>query len=435
MFLMFVVLVVSSISLLSQSRKGRKGRNTQSKEEMMNKRDALINEISYNKELLERTQRDKNVSLKQVQLLQNQIAAQEGVIGTYQSEIYNLDNDIFLNARTVASLHSYVDNLKAEYAVILVNTYKNHTNYDRLMFLFSASNFNTAYKRFLYLRQYGQYRSRQAELILNTTASIEEKMGILKEQKTEKNELLSQQNEVAEALQEKKVDKDASVNQLKKKEVSIRNDIASKKKKASQLNASIESIIRKEIDSARKRAEEESRKEVEARRRSDKSGSASASSGDIKSFRSAVVPTMTPEASVLSNSFSANQGSLPWPVERGVITEYFGSHPHSVLDGVMINNNGIDITTDAGSSVRAIFEGTVSSVVSNPSFQNAIIIKHGEYFSVYSNVTNVQVRAGDKVSTKQRIATVHTSNDGQTEIHLEIWRGTSKMNPSSWVAR
>jgi septal ring factor EnvC (AmiA/AmiB activator) len=220
------------------------------------------------------------------------------------------------------------------------------------------------------------------------------------------------------------------VAQLKKKESNLRADIVKKKKKATELNSAIESIIRKEIELARKRAEDEARKEAAASK-----GETTAGSTKPNRTTTSATPTMTPEATALSNSFSSNQGALPWPVERGVITEYFGSHAHPVLDGVMINNNGIDITTDAGSGVRAIFEGTVSSVVSNPSFQNAIIIKHGEYFSVYSNVTNVQVRAGDKVKTKQRIGTVHTNADNQSEMHLEIWRGTNKLNPSSWVAR
>lgn len=406
-------------------------KQSKSKEDLEDQRAKLLSEINLNKEILEKTQKEKEASLSQVKSLNNQLVSRENIINNYQSEINVLDNHIYQNNRTLKSLNTYMVDLKQEYGTILRNTYRTNSSYNKLLFLFSASSFNDAFKRFLYLRQYGQYRKRQADLISNTTYTIEEEMGILHENKEVKNVVLEEQSKEKEVLEEQKKEKDAKVALLKQKEGKLRADIKTKNRQAAELKKTIEATIRREIELARKRAEEAARKEAEAARKAEKAGTSS--SAEVR--KTGPTPTMTPEAMALSASFSNNQGALPWPVEKGVVTEYFGSHPHPVLSGVTVNNNGIDISSTPGAGVRCIFEGTVSSVVSNPSFQNAIIIKHGEYFSVYSNVVNVTVRAGDKVSTKERIGTAYTDNEGNTEVHLEIWKGTSKLNPSSWIAR
>lgn len=410
-------------------------KQSKSKEDLEDQRAKLLNEINLNKEILEKTQKEKEASLTQVKSLNNQLVTRENIINNYQSEINVLDNHIYQNNRTLKSLNTYMGDLKEEYGTILRNTYRTNSSYNKLLFLFSASSFNDAFKRFLYLRQYGQYRKRQADLIANTTYTIEEEMGILHENKEIKNVVLEEQSKEKDVLEEQKKEKDAKVALLLQKEGKLRADIKAKNRQAAELKKTIEATIRREIELARKRAEEAARKEAEAARKAERAAGTTASSESRKPTTSSPTPTMTPEAMALSTSFSNNQGALPWPVEKGVITEYFGSHPHPVLTGVTVNNNGVDISSNPGAGVRCIFEGTVSSVVSNPSFQNAIIIKHGEYFSVYSNVVNVTVRAGDKVSTKERIGTVYTDNEGNTEVHLEIWKGTSKLNPSSWIAR
>jgi murein DD-endopeptidase MepM/ murein hydrolase activator NlpD len=144
---------------------------------------------------------------------------------------------------------------------------------------------------------------------------------------------------------------------------------------------------------------------------------------------------LTPEMALISSNFAGNKGRLPWPVERGTITGKFGTQPHAALRNVTVENNGIDITTQAGAPVRSIFEGEVVNVIFNPSFQKGIIIKHGEYYSVYTGLTAVQVKAGDKITTKQVIGTAYTGDDNQTEIHLEIWKGTTIMDPAGWITK
>jgi len=430
--LILMLLIAQTGTTYAQKKNKSKGTKSESKESLQAKRDRLLEEIQLNKQILEKTQKDKTNNLNVVKSLQNQIHIREEMINEYQAEINNLESNIHDNTRTLTHLNNHLDDLKQEYAKILRNTYKTNSSYNRLMFLFSAKSFNDAYKRFLYLKQYAKHRERQVRLISNTTNSISNKMKTLSEQKEDKSSLLIEQTHEKDHLEDQKKDKDKMVSVLKSQENKLRKDIKTKQSKAKQLNATIENIIKKEIEAARKKAEEDRKKLAEIKEK----GSSITTKSEVKSTStSKATPTLTPEAAALSVSFSNNHGSLPWPVEKGVITEYFGSHPHPALDGVTTNNNGVDINTEKGSHVRAIFDGVVSSVVSNPSFQNAVIIKHGEYFTVYSNIINVNVKAGDNVKTKQKIGSAYTDTNGDTEIHLEIWRGTTKLNPSSWIYR
>jgi septal ring factor EnvC (AmiA/AmiB activator) len=201
---------------------------------------------------------------------------------------------------------------------------------------------------------------------------------------------------------------------LTQREKKLRKDLAEKQIAKQKLDRAIENIIRKEIEAARKKA----------------------TAAGKKNITNTNVFNLTPESQKLSNSFSGNHGNLPWPVESGTITETFGEHPHKELKGIMIKNNGVDIQTAKNSNARSVFDGTVSGVVNIPGSGKAVIIRHGEYLTVYSNLDNVSVKTGDKVTTKQRIGTVGQSSEGDRgEIHLEIWKGVNKLDPQGWIAR
>jgi murein DD-endopeptidase MepM/ murein hydrolase activator NlpD len=183
-----------------------------------------------------------------------------------------------------------------------------------------------------------------------------------------------------------------------------------KKEEAAKLNAQIQAIIAKEIAAQSKAAKD-------------------ASTPDKPNL------ALTPEVQKLSASFVSNKGRLPWPVERGVISKYFGSYRHPELD-ILMENNGIDIRTDSYSSVRSVFDGKVVGVVFNPIYKNAVIVSHGEYFTVYSKLETVNVKKGDEIKAKQIIGVVFTDNETRdSEVHFEVWKGSSKLNPTDWIAR
>ena len=225
---------------------------------------------------------------------------------------------------------------------------------------------------------------------------------------SKKNLLASIQNEY-QKLGSEKSQKQNVVNQLQGKEKELKAQLAEKKKASQKLEKAIERII-----------EEEIRKAKEAAKKAGK---------DSKGY------PLTPEAKELSNSFTANQGKLPWPVVEGLITEKFGEHPHPALPGVKVQNNGIDISTTKGSVIRSIFEGEVTAVIIIPGGGKGVMIRHGEYLSVYTYFQELFVKKGDKVSTKQDLGIVVTDDDNKTNLHLEIWKNTTKLNPELWIYR
>ncbi len=382
--------------------------SAQSKEELEKKRKQLLQEIEDAQDQLNETRKNKNASLSEVYALKQKINARQKLIANYNSQIRNLDDDILLNYKTVKSLQIRIDSMKAEYARLIVRAYKSKGDVDKLLFLFSSKDFNDAFRRIKYLQKYSDYRLQQARKIKETQVDLGMKIKVLDSEKQEKQELLVTQNQQKVQLEEEHKAKNQVVQKLKSQESELMQKIKDKKKSAAKLNKIIEDIIRKEIEEARKNT--------------------NATSTSSKTI------ALTPEARALSDNFAGNKGSLPWPVERGVITEQFGTHPHEVLDNVMVNNNGIDIKTQPGAAVRAVFEGTVVKVFFNPSFQKGVIISHGEYFSVYSNLEDVTVQKGDKVKTKQTIGKVYTQPDeNKTEVHLEIWKNFEKTNPESWI--
>lgn len=308
--------------------------------------------------------------------------------------------------------------LKKQYAELLFYAYKSQSTYSRLMFIFSANDFNQAYKRFRYLQHLSDYRVQQQRLILQVQDSLSGKRAVLQTTRTEKSSLLTSQKKEKGKLDQEKQEQVTIIKDLSNREKKLRADLKQKQKDEEKLNRSIEDIIRKEIAEARKKAQQKEKAT------SGKSSSTSSSSS---------VLALTPEAQKLSNDFAGNKGKLPWPVEQGFISSTFGKHTHPVWKDVVINNNGIDINTSSGSKARAIFGGTVLRVLMVVD-KYAVLLQHGEFFTLYSNLREVYVKSGDKVNIKQTIGLIQTDeDDGKTEAHLEVWKGSNKLDPQSWI--
>jgi murein hydrolase activator len=367
----------------------------------------IEDEIKYNSKLLEETKKSKETNLNQLVVIKKQISTREKLILNINSEIKAANEEIEQNNLALTELNDDLAKLKEEYAAMIYYAHKNRSSYDKLMFIFSSTDFNQAYKRLKYFQQYSAYRKTQVMLIEETQAAIKQKLSDLENLKIAKVELLRLFETERSKLTAEKSQQDKTITNLSKKEKELLATIKEKEKAAKKLQKEIEKIIAEEINAASKKSG------------TTKSGSFDLTPGEVK----------------LSADFTLNKGVLPWPLERGIISGTFGEHPHPVLKNVMTKNNGIDILTDKDSKARAIFDGEVTRVMSIPNYNFVIMIRHGEFLSVYSNLSEVFVQKGDKVTTRQEIGNIHTdAKDNKTELHFELWQGKTLLNPSMWLA-
>jgi septal ring factor EnvC (AmiA/AmiB activator) len=313
------------------------------------------------------------------------------------------------NAWLVSSLNADLEGLKKEYANMIVFAQRNQTNYSKLLFVLSSNSFNQAYKRLMYLRQYTEYRKRQAELIQWIRDLIQVKVGRLQQQRTEKETLLQSKKREADQLNNEKKQQGQYLTTLQQKQKEFEKKLHEQQAIEAQLSNEIQKIIEEEVQKAKKKAKETGKTTYE----------------------------MTPEEKLASGQFEQNKHRLPWPVERGVITDHFGVHEHPVLKNIQVKNNGVDISTAQGTLARSVFAGEVSKVFMVSGGNYAVIIRHGKYLTVYSNLVKVQVKSGDKVSFKQSIGTISTDSedDNKTVLKFQIWKENVKQDPEDWITR
>jgi septal ring factor EnvC (AmiA/AmiB activator) len=281
--------------------------------------------------------------------------------------------------------------------------------------------------RLKYLQQFSTYRKKQAQYIQGTQKDLNVKINELDHNKREKTNLLGDQEQEKVTLGKEKNNQSKVLSGLSRQEKELKKELTQKKRESARLNRAIQNAINKEIEDARRRAEEEARAAAAKAKAENKEAPTAKPIS-----RGSSILAATPEAAKLSSDFLGNRGRLPWPVSSGIITEGFGFHKYGA--NVTTENNGVDIKTAEGSSVRAVFSGEVAAV-QNFAGSYAVLIRHGEYFTVYSNLRSVNVARGEKVTLKQTIGTVITDpNDGTTEVHFEVRKGANAMDPSSWLA-
>ncbi len=382
--------------------------------------EALQNEIKQTEEVLAETKKNRQATVGELEALQRKIDIRRQLIANIADQISGLDGRILEISRVIISLERDLDELRNEYAEMVYHAYVNHDPTDRVSFVLAAKTFSEALQRVQYLREYSAFRREQIGLIELTQESLSFKVDELEQAKAEKAGLLQEEQKQRSTLDRERDQQNARIRTLSNIESKLLSAINAKKADAEALNQKIERLIADEIRKERLRA-------LEA---ANKSGENTGSRGDA-------VPTLTPEARLLSTRFSENKGRLPWPVQRGTITGGFGRRVHPVLRDppVYIQSNGIDINTVQGSPVRAVFAGEVLNVIYNPSFQRGVIVKHGEYFTVYTKLSSVSVKPGDPVVAGQPLGTAHTDEEaGKTEIHLEVWKGTTLLNPQEWIS-
>lgn len=410
-----VLIAVISFPVLSFSQ----GSKTQaSKDKLQNTKAQLEEEIRYTSKLLEETHQSKQNSLNKVILLNKQIEKRQSLINAISGEVDQIQSQMEGQRTQISSLSVELQKMKNEYARMIYYAYKNLNAYNRLLFIFSAEDFNQAYRRLLYYQQYSAYRRTQAELIRDAQMNIDRKQKELEETRKDKLDLARSEESQKGQLTQEMQEKDKSVQELSKKEKELEASLRKKQKAAEDLEQEINKLIATEIRAAADRAK--------------KTGN---NNPKTKMKAAATEIMLTNDEQVLSSSFASNKGKLPWPSEHGVITSSFGEHPHPVLKYVKVKNNGIDISTEKGASARTVFNGKVSRVMSFPNLNKVVIIRHGEYLTVYSNLEEVNVKDGQTVTTKQVIGKIHTNpDDSRTDLHFEIWLGKTTQDPQQWLS-
>jgi septal ring factor EnvC (AmiA/AmiB activator) len=378
---------------------------SQSIDDLQKKKQNAEKEIEYTTKLLNEVQKNQKLSLNRVQLLNKQIEQRNSVISAMSGEISVYQEFIDNNNLAIRLMTSDIKAIKKEYAELIRSAYRNRNAYDQILFLLSADNANQAYRRWLYMKRYTAYRESQAEIITAIQQALNQKAEKMEQQKLIKLQLVTDTKKEARQLSQEKTQKNSEVQKLQKEQQTLRKKLQQQREIEQRLENEIQKII-----------EEEARKSKVA---------------GTTGF------SLTPEQKLVGESFEQNKKKLPWPVERGVITEHFGINQHPVLTNVQTRNNGVSIATEAGSKVRAIFNGEVSRVFGITGGNTAVIIRHGKYLSVYSNLREVTVKKGDKVATKQTIGTVYTDadDDNKSILKFQIWLENQKLNPEEWIGR
>ena len=404
------------------------------------KRKQVENEIKQTQQAIQQTQNTRANSLKEIINLEKEIALRKNWIEISTKELNAYKSQIEEADKHLQKLESDLGILRNNYANAIYSTYKSYRMSDQLLFVASATSFSDALRRINYLRKVGDYRKEQVHEIENTQNQIAQKIALIEVKKKKQESLLGEQKSQEKELSASKSQKDKLVAQLKVEEGKLNKKLVQKRKEANRLNAQIQAIIAKEIARQKKLEEERVRKEEAERKAKEEAEKKNQKPGQTTKPKPSQPEkkedlSTTPELAMLSSSFAANQGRLPWPVTNGSIARGYGRYTHPVYGGVM-DNKGLDIATGRDASVRSVFKGKVISIVSNPIYKYAVIISHGSYFTVYSRLESVSVSKGQEVAAKQVIGRVFTDpENGNTEVHFEIWKGSTTLNPSSWIAR
>ncbi len=392
----------------------------QVRKDLEDRRRKLLREIELTSKLLNRTTSNKAAALDRYVTLRKQIQKRELLVETLRKEIQFTNLSIDRTTDVVNSLAKDIERLEKEYGELLRQAYRRKKNNSSLTYVFSAETINQSFQRWQYLKQYDEYRKRQAQLILETKATLTDKKSLLEETKLEKEELITTSVRQAALLSAELGDKSKLLSSLRKDEKRLKNELRSQRTDHERLNDAIENAIRK--DMAVRRKNERSRKPNPNNKRNEPLNSK---------------PKVEDESIALNRlagNFRNNRGRLPMPVKNGIVTKRFGKQAHPTLPKIQITNNGIDIRTEHSAKVFAIFEGKVVSKQFIPGYQNMLIVQHGDYYTVYSNLDKVYVEKGDKVRTLQDLGTVAMNRKTKvSEVHFEVWRDKARLNPEDWV--
>jgi len=402
-FLLICLFVGTNLSAQSSKRKVLEARRIQ-----LQKDKVYINALLSNNK-----RKEKNV-LNELNDLKDKIRSRDNVISALTKEFNEMGNEIYLNQLEINKNSRELRALKKDYGEMIYKSYKSKSQNSRIMFLLSATNFFQAYKRFQYMKQYTEFRKNQGEKIQDKTVKLQVLTDSLKIKKDQKEALLSEKKKEQQINEKDKKNQENLLSQVKSKESKYKKQIRGFIREEAKIEAQIEKIIRDAIAASKK--------------------ATNTSSGNSNSASSGFA--LTAEAKALAAEFNQNKGKLPWPVEKGYVSTYYGNQPHAVVKSLTIKSNGVRITTGEESKARAVFDGTVLSVQVMSGNKKMVLIQHGNYITVYKNLVNLKVKTGDKVKTKQEIGSIFTDKiTGKTILGFVLSKNTKTENPRNWIYR
>lgn len=382
---------------------------------------ANLQKIQQLNSIIEKTEQSKEASLGKVNALGERIVKQNKQISLLTENQHLLNQEIVDLQKASGELSGNLEKLKAEYASMIYNSAKVSTQFNKLSFLFSSADFNQLVRRYQYLKQYSESREKQAVLIQKTRAELlAEQQKILQRRQEQAAVLKEKVNQIdnLESLKQKHSD---LVTQLSTKEQQLKVQLETKKKSVSNLDRMIAQVVEREI------------KRSQLREQRAKSALEKGSQNKVITQKENQAISMNAEENKLASSFASLKGRMAWPVSSGFISDHFGVHNHPILKRIKLNNNGVDIQTGAGKDVSVVYNGIVQSVVSIPGVNMMVAVQHGDYFTVYSKLSNVTVSNGQAIKAGQKIGVVATDSDGTSEMNFQVWKNTSKQNPEQWL--
>jgi len=466
------VLVLSLMTVVTSLR-------SQTVKELQAQRKQTLQNLETTNKMLKETKTSKRSSLNKLIIIKKNITERKVLIKNISSEIGQLDTEIVHLDVEKTKLQIRLESLKSDYAKLVQEAHINQNLYARIMFVLSAKTFDQSYRRLRYLQEYSDYRKDQVKEIEKVKTEIVHKNDSLQVHKTTKVKVVQQKETEAQKLTKDEKNEKVLLTDLQKKEKHLRADLRVQQKKASDLNNKIERIIAEEIRKAdakrlavqRRRQADENRRVAENKRIANenrriiaqnkriaednktknqtKGASRNTTRAEIRAIKpeikapdtssssSASVSSLTREETLLSGNFQRNIGRLPWPTSNGFISGHFGIQQHPVLTHVTTNNKGIYIQTPSGSNARAVYEGIVTQRFSIPGSNNGVIIQHGNYRTVYANLTQIYVKEGERVSAKQSIGKIYTDDEdgNKTVLYFQVWKDKSVQNPERWISR
>ena len=397
--LILIVFVSSVITTLNAQNYSEKQKQLELQREKLQAEIKQINSL-----LFQNIAKEKNL-ISQTEDLSLKISVRMKLIATNNQQANILQNQINLNEREINNLSNELKILKDDYAKMIQNSYQSKSSKSRLMFLLSSEDFSQAYKRLQYLRQYSEYRTNQGNKIVEKAMTLKETNDILTNQRNKKNEIASDNKQIKKVLQNEQKSQEDIILSLKRKGISLALEIKKKQKRSATIDREIDRLIKEAIAESNKNKDPLSNE-----------------------FN------LTPELKKLSKNFVLNKGKLPWPVDKGIVIQDFGTQPHSIIKTAVIKSNGVTIATVKDANIRAVFDGEVMSILSFKGSNPTILIRHGNYISTYKNIGKVFVKKGDKILSKQVIGEAFTHpSSGKTTIQFGIFEGIKPINPKIWI--
>ena len=411
--LFIIAFLIFSASAWSQS----------AQEKLEQRKEQILKEIRAQEALLRSQDTKQKSILTEIIQQKEKIRLRESLIKTTEKQAKILKDEMYINQLAINQLNRELEDLKSDYAALIVKSYKSRSEQSRAMFLLSSESFLQAYKRAQYMKQYASFRKTQGEEIKVKSEKLEVLNIKLDAQNIEKKKLIVEQEQERVTLQKEKDEQEKLSAAIQKDNKKIAQEIKSKQQEAKEIDRKIDRLIKEAIAEANRKAAAERKK-----------ANPKITAAETRATENSTKMVLTPEAKIISDNFKSNKGRLPWPTNTGQITQKFGDQPHPDLSYLTVHSNGIEITTSSGSQARAVFDGEVYSILYVSPVQKAVMIQHGDFFTMYHNLSDVSVVKGQKVSRKQNIGTIRTSSEtGRTILKFMITQNITYTNPQSWL--